>query len=179
MGALGWPEGAQAEARRAQPPPSLCTPASPPAPPASSPAAAGPSLGTPGPVQPVVGLCAGTRSLQPGVAGAGPPAPGAAGHGPAPALLSGPGENPRHLSAHPGLGCAEARGVQVAPLPSVAVQAPSWTGRWAWGFVHTFNLWALSGLESRPQASKARLASVLMVSSSPLGWTVGPTGITS
>ena len=45
--------------------------------------------------------------------------------------------------------------------------------------IHTFNLWALSGLESRPQASKARLASVLMVSSSPLGWTVGPTGITS
>lgn len=67
----------------------------------------------------------------------------------------------------------------MAPLPSVGVQALAWTGRWARGFVHTFDLWALSGLESHPQASKGSLASALMVFSSPLGWTVGPTGITS
>lgn len=55
MGAPGWPGGPQVEAGRAQAPPSLCTPASPPAPPAPLPAAGGPSLGTLGPVQ-VLGL---------------------------------------------------------------------------------------------------------------------------
>ena len=119
---------------RHRPPPSLCTPASPPAPPAPSPAAGGPSLGTLGPVQPVVGPCAGARSPQPGVAGARWPAPGAAGY--APALPSGPGGNPRCLTAHPGLGCTEAQGVQVALL-SLCGYRPSPGPAGGLGVLHT------------------------------------------